>query len=150
MVETVILFKQVYSENMHPSSAENIHSLIHSFTNVLQLRYNKDVLFVISLVFSALISMPQAHSTNFARFSSSPAKPSAKHRLLIVLPPMLTAPSCPPPPQKKKMYSWAQDTWGICQKKTLKTYLPFLVFWPCKQKHRFFSLGKILQLVWPL
>ena len=59
------------------------------------------VLFVISLVFSALISMPLAlktlsrHSTNFAS-SSSPAKPlmsSAKQRLVVVLPPMLTMPS---------------------------------------------------------
>ena len=60
------------------------------------------VLFVISLVFSALISMPQAEealsrrSTKFASSSSSPAKPSmssAKRRLVIVLPPMLTVPS---------------------------------------------------------
>ena len=60
------------------------------------------VLFVISLVFSALISMPQAvealsrHSTNFASSSSSPAKPSmspVKRRLVIVLPPLLTVPS---------------------------------------------------------
>ena len=60
------------------------------------------VLFVISLVFSALISMPYAveassrRSINFASSSSSPAKPSmssAKRTLLIVLPPMLTVPS---------------------------------------------------------
>ena len=59
------------------------------------------VLFVISLVFSALISMLYAvetlsrYSTNFASSSSSPAKPSmlsAKRRLVIVLPPMLTVP----------------------------------------------------------
>ena len=57
-------------------------------------------LFVISLVFSALISMPEAveafsrRSTSFA--SSFPAKPSmssAKRRLVIDLPPMLTVPS---------------------------------------------------------
>ena len=60
------------------------------------------VLFVISLVFSALISMSQSvealsrHSTNFASSSSSPAKPSmssAKRTLVIVLPQMLTVPS---------------------------------------------------------
>ena len=56
------------------------------------------VLFVISLVLSALISMPWAvsrRSTKFASSSSSPAKPlmsSAKQRLVIVLPPMLTVP----------------------------------------------------------
>ena len=53
------------------------------------------VLFVISLVFSALISMPwvvealSRHSNNFASSSSSLAKPSmssAKRRLVIVLP----------------------------------------------------------------
>ena len=57
------------------------------------------VLFVISLVLSALISMPQAvealsrHSTDFASPSSSPAKPSmssAKQRLVTVQPSMLT------------------------------------------------------------
>ena len=55
------------------------------------------LVFVISLV-----SMPQAvealsrRSTNFASSSASPAKPlmsSAKRRLVIVLPPMLTVPS---------------------------------------------------------
>ena len=60
------------------------------------------VLFVINLVFSALISMPWAvealsrRSTNFASSSSSSAKlsmSSAKRRLVIVLPPMLTVPS---------------------------------------------------------
>ena len=69
------------------------------------------VLLVISLVFSALISMPQAvealsrHSTNFASSSSSHAKPSmslAKRRLLIVLPPMLTAPSWSSNGRKKR------------------------------------------------
>ena len=59
------------------------------------------VLFVISLVFSARTSMPWAvealsrRSTNFASSSASPAKPSmssAKRRLVIVLPPMLTVP----------------------------------------------------------
>ena len=59
-------------------------------------------LFVISLVFLALISMPKAVealsecSTNFASSSFSPAKPSmssAKGRLVIALPPMLTVPS---------------------------------------------------------
>ena len=59
------------------------------------------MLFVISLVFSALISMHVAvqalmgHSTNVASSSSSPAKPSmssAKRRAMIVLSPMLTAP----------------------------------------------------------
>ena len=62
-------------------------------------------LFVISLVFSALISMPQAvealsrRSTKFARSSSSPAEPSmssAKRRWVIVLPRMLTVPSWSP------------------------------------------------------
>ena len=58
------------------------------------------VLFVISLVFSALISMPyevvfflSRRSTKLASYCSSPAKPSkssAKRRLVIVLPPMLT------------------------------------------------------------
>ena len=56
------------------------------------------ILFVISLVFSALISMPQAvkalsrRSTNFASSSSSakPSMSSTKRRLVIVLPPMLT------------------------------------------------------------
>ena len=60
------------------------------------------VLFVISLVFSALISMSQSvealsrRSTNFASYSSSPANPSmssAKRRLVIALPPMLSVPS---------------------------------------------------------
>ena len=60
------------------------------------------VLFVISLVFSALISMPEVlealsrRSTNFASSSSSPAKPSmssAKQRLVIAVPPALTVPS---------------------------------------------------------
>ena len=60
------------------------------------------VLFVISLVFSAPISMPEAvevlprRLTHFASSSSSPAKPSmssARWRLVIVLPPMLTVPS---------------------------------------------------------
>ena len=60
------------------------------------------VLFVISLVFSALISMPQAVealsrcSTNFASSSSSSTKTSmslANRRLVIVLPPVLTVPS---------------------------------------------------------
>ena len=60
------------------------------------------VLFVISLVFSALISMPWAVealsrcSTNSASSSSSPAKPSmssAKPRVVIALPQMLTVPS---------------------------------------------------------
>ena len=59
-------------------------------------------LFVISLVLSALISMPWAvealsrRSTKFASSSSSPTKPSmssAKQRLVIVLPQMLTVPS---------------------------------------------------------
>ena len=59
------------------------------------------VLFVISLVFSALISMPyyidvfSRRSTKLASSCSSPAKPSmssAKRRLVIVLPPMLTLP----------------------------------------------------------
>ena len=59
------------------------------------------VLFVISLVFLALISMPydvdvfSRHSTKLASSCSSPAKPSmssAKRRLVIVLPPMLTVP----------------------------------------------------------
>ena len=59
------------------------------------------VLFVINLVFSALISMPWAvealsrRSTNFASSSSSSAKlsmSSAKRRLVIALPPMLTLP----------------------------------------------------------
>ena len=56
-------------------------------------------LFVISLIFSTLISIPFAveavsrHSTNFASSCSSPAKQSmlsAKRRLVIVLPPMRT------------------------------------------------------------
>ena len=59
------------------------------------------VLFIISLVFSALISMPydvdvfSKRSTKLASSCSSPAKPStssAKRRLVIVLPPMLTVP----------------------------------------------------------
>ena len=59
------------------------------------------VLFVISLVFSALISMPydvdvfSRRSTKLTSSCSSPAKPSmssAKLRLVIVLPPMLTVP----------------------------------------------------------
>ena len=59
------------------------------------------VLFIISLVFSALISMPydvdvfSRCSTKLASSCSSPAKPSmssAKRRLVIVLPPMLTVP----------------------------------------------------------
>ena len=59
------------------------------------------VLFVISLVFSALISMPQAaetllrRSTNLDCSSSSPAKPSmssAERRLVNILPPMLAVP----------------------------------------------------------
>jgi len=59
-------------------------------------------LLVISLVFSALIPMPYAveallrRSTKFASSSTSPAKPSmssAKRRLVIVLPPMLTVTS---------------------------------------------------------
>ena len=59
------------------------------------------VLFVISLVFSALISMPydvdvfSRRSTKLASSCSSPAKPSmssAKRRLVIVLPPMRTVP----------------------------------------------------------
>ena len=59
------------------------------------------VLFFISLVFSALISMPydvdvfSRRSTKLTSSCSSPAKPSmssAKRRLLIVLPPMLTVP----------------------------------------------------------
>ena len=56
------------------------------------------VLFVISLVFSALISMPydvdvfSRRSTKLASSCSSPAKSSAKRRLVIVLPPMLTVP----------------------------------------------------------
>ena len=59
------------------------------------------VLFVISLVFSALISMPydvdvfSRRSTTLTSSCSSPAKPSmssAKRRLVIVLPPMLTVP----------------------------------------------------------
>ena len=59
------------------------------------------VLFVISLVFSALISMLydvdgfSRRSTKLASSCSSPAKPlmsSAKRRLVIVLPPMLTVP----------------------------------------------------------
>ena len=57
------------------------------------------VLFVINLISSALISMPWAvealsrRCTNLASSFSSPAKPSmssAKQRLVIVLPPMLT------------------------------------------------------------
>ena len=57
------------------------------------------VLFVISLVFSALISMPSAmealsrRSTNFASSCSSPAKPSmssAKRRFVVVLLPLPT------------------------------------------------------------
>ena len=60
------------------------------------------VLFVISLVFSALISMPydvdifSRCSTKLTSSCSSPAKPSmssAKRRLVIVLPPMLTVDS---------------------------------------------------------
>ena len=60
------------------------------------------VLFVISLVFLALKSMPQAvealsrRSTNFVSSSSSPAKRSmswAKRGLVIVLPLILTVPS---------------------------------------------------------
>ena len=60
------------------------------------------VLLVISLVFPALISVPQAvealsrRSTKFASSPSSPVEPSmssAKRRLVIVLPPMLTVPS---------------------------------------------------------
>ena len=60
------------------------------------------VLFAISLVYSALISVLKAveslsrWSANFASSSSSPAKPSmssAKRRLVIILSPMLTAPS---------------------------------------------------------
>ena len=60
------------------------------------------VLFVISLVFSALISMPKAvealsrRSTNFASSSSSPVKPSmssTKRWLVNVLPSVLTVPS---------------------------------------------------------
>ena len=56
------------------------------------------VLFVICLVFSALISMPLAvevlstRLTNFASSSSSPAKPlmsSEKLRLVIVVPPIV-------------------------------------------------------------
>ena len=59
------------------------------------------VLFVNSLVFSALISMVKAvealsrRSTNFTSSSSSPTKPpmsSAKRRLVIALPPLLTVP----------------------------------------------------------
>ena len=59
-------------------------------------------LFVINLVFSALISMSSAvealsrHSTNFVSSSCSPAKPlmsSAIQRLVTVLPQMLTVPS---------------------------------------------------------
>ena len=59
------------------------------------------VLLVISLVFSALISVPWAVevllrcSANFVSSSSSPAKPmmsSVKQKLVIVLPPMLTVP----------------------------------------------------------
>ena len=62
------------------------------------------VLFVISLVFSALISKPLTVevllrcSTNFASSSSSPAKlsmSSAKWRFVIVLPRILTVPSWP-------------------------------------------------------
>ncbi|KAF6040827.1 hypothetical protein EB796_000860 [Bugula neritina] len=61
------------------------------------------VLLVISLVFSALLSMPYAaevvsnHSTSLASTCSSPASPSmssAKCKLVIVLPPMLTVPLC--------------------------------------------------------
>ena len=61
------------------------------------------VLLVISLVFSALICMPKAvevlsmRSTNSARSSSLPARPSmssAKRKFVIFLPPMLTVPSC--------------------------------------------------------
>ena len=56
-------------------------------------------LLVISLVFLALISMPKdaevssGQSTRVASSSSFPARPSmstAKHKLVIVLPPMLT------------------------------------------------------------
>ena len=59
------------------------------------------VLFVFSLVFSALISMPydvdvfSKRSTKLTSSCSSPAKPSmssAKRKLVIVLPPMLTVP----------------------------------------------------------
>ena len=59
-------------------------------------------LLVISLVFSALISMPKAaevlsrRSTREASYSSFPARPSmssAKRKLVIVLPPMLK-PAC--------------------------------------------------------
>ena len=58
-------------------------------------------LLVISLVFSALISMPKAaevlsrRSTREASYSSFPARPSmssAKRKLVIGLPPMLTVP----------------------------------------------------------
>ena len=58
------------------------------------------VLFAISLIFSRLIFVPQAVEalsrslSNFASSSSSSVKPwmsSAKRRLVIVLPPMLTA-----------------------------------------------------------
>ena len=77
------------------------------------------VLFVISLVFSALISTPQAvealsrHPINFASSSSSPAKPSmssAKRRLVIVLPPKLT------------VHSWSsRASLVILSRNTLKT-----------------------------
>ena len=71
------------------------------FTLISVLNLMPLVLLVISLVFSALISMPLAVEalsrglTNFASSSFSPAKPSmslAKRRAVIVLPPVLMVP----------------------------------------------------------
>ena len=97
------------------------------------------VLFVISLVFSALICMPKAvevlsmRSTNSASSSSLPARPSmssAKRKFVIFLPPMLTVPSwslCVSHNSSKKMLKRVGESTQPCLTPTVVYQSPMLL-----------------------